>query len=112
MPKITDKIKEKIGAVDNLSKFKKFTKLESLSYIEYIIIFPNLNLHEGYFCYNCIYWINAGGGKCMIVEESGHDVLGKAWRLLLHPMVATLVMSPIMASYMIQEFSESPDTKH
>ena len=33
MSKITDKIKEKIGAVDNLSKFKKFTKLRS--YIEY-----------------------------------------------------------------------------
>jgi hypothetical protein len=76
MSKITDKIKEKIGAVDNLSKFKKFTKLRA-SYIEYDK-FSDSNLHEGYFCYNCIYWINAGGGKCMLVEESGHDVLGKA----------------------------------
>jgi hypothetical protein len=76
MSKITDKIKEKIGAVDNLSKFKKFTKLRA-SYIEYDK-FSDSNLREGYFCYNCIYWINAGGGKCMIVEESGHDVLGKA----------------------------------
>jgi hypothetical protein len=76
MSKITDKIKEKIGAVDNLSKFKKFTKLRS-SYIEYDK-FSDSNLHEGYFCYNCIYWINARGGKCMLVEESGHDVLGKA----------------------------------
>jgi hypothetical protein len=76
MSKITDKIKEKIGAVDNLSKFKKFTKLRA-SYIEYDK-FSDSNLHEGYFCYNCIYWINAGGGKCMLVEESGHDVLGKS----------------------------------
>jgi len=73
MPKITDKIKEKIGAVDNLSKFKKFTKLRA-SYIEYDK-FSDSNLREGYFCYNCIYWINAGGGKCMLVE--GPDVLGK-----------------------------------
>jgi hypothetical protein len=32
--KITDKIKEKAGVVDSLSKFKKFTKLGA-SYIEY-----------------------------------------------------------------------------
>jgi hypothetical protein len=34
MSKITDKIKEKAGVVDSLSKFKKFTKLRA-SYIEY-----------------------------------------------------------------------------
>jgi hypothetical protein len=34
MSKITDKIKEKVGAIDNLSKFKKFTKLKA-SYVEY-----------------------------------------------------------------------------
>ena len=33
--------------------------------------------NEGYFCYNCIYWINSGGGKCMLVEDSGPDVLEK-----------------------------------
>lgn len=33
MSKITDKIKEKAGVVDSLSKFKKFTKLRA--YIEY-----------------------------------------------------------------------------
>jgi len=75
MSKITDKIKEKVEIVDNLSKFKKFSKLRA-SYIEYDK-FSDSNLHEGYFCYNCIYWINSGGGKCMLVEESGPDVLGK-----------------------------------
>jgi hypothetical protein len=75
MSKITDKIKEKVGVVDNLSKFKKFSKLRA-SYIEYDK-FSDSNLHEGYFCYNCIYWINAGGGKCMLVENDGPDVLGK-----------------------------------
>src|ERR671928_69850 len=75
MSKITDKIKEKVGAIDNLSKFQKFSKLKA-SYIEYDK-FADSNLHEGYFCYNCIYWINAGGGKCMLVENEGPDVLGK-----------------------------------
>jgi len=75
MSKLTDKIKEKVGAIDNLSKFQKFSKLKA-SYIEYDK-FADSNLHEGYFCYNCIYWINAGGGKCMLVEDNGPDVLGK-----------------------------------
>lgn len=75
MSKITDKIKEKVGTIDNLSKFQKFTKLKA-SYVEHVK-FADSNLHEGYFCYNCIYWINAGGGKCMLVENDGPDVLRK-----------------------------------
>jgi hypothetical protein len=74
-PDIGQKIKEAVGAVDNLTKFKKFSKLKA-SYVEYDD-FADSNLHEGYFCYNCIYWINAGGGKCMLVEDKGADVLGK-----------------------------------
>ena len=34
MAKIGEKIKEAVGAVDNLSKFKKFSKLKA-SYVEY-----------------------------------------------------------------------------
>src|ERR1051326_6389787 len=75
MSKITDKIKEKVGTIDNLSKFQKFTKLQA-SYIEYDK-FADSNLHEGYFCYNCIYWVNSTGGKCMIVKDDGPDVNGK-----------------------------------
>jgi hypothetical protein len=75
MAKIGEKIKEAVGAVDNLSKFKKFSKLKA-SYVEYDK-FDDSNLHEGYFCYNCIYWISASGGKCMLVEDEGPDVLGK-----------------------------------
>jgi len=74
MTKITQKIKEAIGTADNISKFKKFSKLKA-SYVEYDR-FSDSNLHEGYFCYNCIYWINTSGGKCMLVEDEGPDVLG------------------------------------
>jgi hypothetical protein len=76
--KVTDigqKIKEAAGAVDNLTKFKKRSKLQA-SYIEYDK-FADSNLHEGYFCYNCIYWMSASGGKCMLVEDKGPDVMGK-----------------------------------
>lgn len=75
MAKIGEKIKEAVGAVDNLSKFKEFSKLNA-SYVEYDK-FADSNLHEGYFCYNCIYWISASGGKCMLVEDEGPDVMGK-----------------------------------
>ena len=78
MSKIKDKIKETVGAVDNLSKFKKFSKLKA-SYIEYDK-FADSNLHEGYFCYNCIYWISTSGGKCMLVEDNGPDGTRKSFR--------------------------------
>ena len=76
MPDIGQKIKEAAGAIDNLSKFKKRSKLQA-SYIEYDK-FADSNLHEGYFCYNCIYWVNQGGGRCMLVENEGPDVMGKS----------------------------------
>jgi hypothetical protein len=69
------KIKEAVGAIDNLSKFKKFSKLKA-SYIEYDK-FADSNLRQGYFCYNCIYWVNTLGGQCMLVKNEGPDVMGK-----------------------------------
>jgi hypothetical protein len=69
------KIKEAVGAADNLSQFKKRSKLRA-SYIENDK-FVDSNLHEGYFCYNCIYWLNISGGRCMLVENEGPDVDGK-----------------------------------
>jgi hypothetical protein len=44
MPDIGQKIKEAVGAVDNLTKFKKFSKLKA-SYVEYDA-FADSNLHE------------------------------------------------------------------
>lgn len=69
------KVKEAVGVIDNISKFKKFSKLKA-SYIEYDK-FSDSNLHQGYFCYNCIYWVNMEGGKCMLVDNKGPDVMGK-----------------------------------
>lgn len=75
MVKLGRKIKEAAGVIDNLTKFKKFSKLKA-SYIEYDK-FSDSNLHQAYFCYNCIFWVNIEGGKCMLVENKGPDVMGK-----------------------------------
>jgi hypothetical protein len=80
MVNIGRKLKEAVGAVDNLSKFEKFNKLKA-SYIANDK-FANSNLRQGYFCYNCIYWINADGGKCMLVKNEGADVMGKESRVI------------------------------
>lgn len=69
------KIKEMASTVDNMTRFTKKSKLEA-AYAENDK-FADSNLHEGYFCYNCIYWIAAGGGRCMIVSEDGPDEQGK-----------------------------------
>lgn len=69
------KIKELAGTADNFARLKKRNKLEA-SYIEYDK-FSDSNLHEGYFCYNCIYWSSMQGGRCMLVDSDGPDVRGK-----------------------------------
>ena len=46
----------------------------------------------------------------MIVEESGHDVLGKLQTLFRH-MVAARVVRPITVSYMIQGIQANPQTQ-
>lgn len=60
--------------VDNTAKFQKQSKLKA-GYIERNE-FKNSNLHKGFFCYNCIYWIDMSGGKCMIVDDKGPDLFG------------------------------------
>ena len=75
MVSIGRKLKEAVGMADNVSKFKKLSKRKA-SYVEYHR-FADSNLREGYFCYNSIYRMNVDGGKCMIVEDDGPDVMGK-----------------------------------
>lgn len=74
---IIDKAADVVG---NITKFQKQSKLKS-AYIERDE-FKDTNLHSGYFCYNCIYWIDSLGGKCMIVDDEGPDVLGKVSKVI------------------------------
>jgi hypothetical protein len=73
--RLTDmlKLQEFAGAVDNISKFKKLKKRQA-SYIEYDK-FANSRLREGYFCYNCIYWINIEGGCDDLFEFSNSSII-------------------------------------
>jgi hypothetical protein len=57
------------------SEHNKLTKVTS-GYVE-IDEFKDSDTHKGYFCYNCIYWIDMTGGKCMIVDDKGPDLFGK-----------------------------------
>ena len=66
---------DKAGNImDNVTKFQKQSKLK-VGYVERDE-FKNSNLHKGFFCYNCIYWIDMTGGKCMIVDDKGSDLFG------------------------------------
>jgi hypothetical protein len=71
MGNITEKASDIIG---NVSKFQKLSKLKS-GYMEREE-FKDSDLHKGFFCYNCIYWIDMTGGKCMIVDDKGPDSFG------------------------------------
>jgi hypothetical protein len=53
---------------------KQYPKLSKATsgYLE-IDYFKNADLHSGYFCYNCTYFIKEGN-HCAIVEDSGPDV--------------------------------------
>jgi hypothetical protein len=54
-------------------EYPKLSKAKS-TYVE-IDFFKNADLHTGYFCYNCLYFI--GPNHCAIVEDGGPDVQGK-----------------------------------
>jgi hypothetical protein len=54
-------------------QYPKLSKAVS-GYLE-IDQFKQADLHTGYFCYDCIYFIK--GNHCAIVEDSGPDVDNK-----------------------------------
>ena len=71
---------------------KQYPKLSKAStgYLE-IEMFKNADLHTGYFCYNCVYFIKDGNNHhCAIVEDSGPDVNGKESGIIAPYGVCTL----------------------
>ncbi len=67
-------IEKTADIVGNVTKFQKQSKLK-MAYVEREE-FKDSDLHAGYFCYNCIYWVDSMGGKCMIVDDKGPDIFG------------------------------------
>jgi hypothetical protein len=74
---VSDKniIERAADVVSNMSNFQKQSKLQS-GYMEREE-FKDSDLHAGFFCYNCIYWVDTMGGKCMLVDDKGPDIFGK-----------------------------------
>jgi hypothetical protein len=68
---------------------KQYPKLSKASsgYLE-LEHFKNVDLHTGYFCYNCTYFIQ--DNYCAIVENAGPDVYGKESGVIAHHGVCTL----------------------
>ena len=64
------------GNSNNIPTDKQYPKLSKASsgYLE-LEHFKNADLHTGYFCYNCTYFIK--GNHCAIVEDTGPDIYGK-----------------------------------
>jgi len=63
-------------STNNIPTEKQYPKLsKALSGYFEIEHFKNADLHTGYFCYNCTYFIKPN--HCAIVEDSGPDVYNK-----------------------------------
>src|ERR671922_2580023 len=62
--------------MENIPTDKQYPKISKASsgYVE-IEHFRSADLHTGYFCYNCTYFIK--DNHCAIVEDTGPDVYGK-----------------------------------
>lgn len=72
-----------------IPKDKSYPKLSKATsgYLE-IDMFKNADLHSGYFCYNCTYFIK--DHHCAIVEDSGPDVNAKESGVIQPHGVCTL----------------------
>ena len=64
------------GNSNNISTDKQYPKMSKATYGYFELEhFKNADLHTGYFCYNCTYFIK--DNHCAIVEDSGPDIYGK-----------------------------------
>jgi hypothetical protein len=61
---------ESLDAIPGDRQYPKLSKAKS-GYME-IDFFKNSDLHTGYFCYNCLYFIKPN--HCAIVEDGGPDI--------------------------------------
>ena len=66
-------VEKAADVVGNLTKFQKQSKLQA-AYLEREE-FRTSDLHKGYFCYNCIYFMKPN--HCAIVTDEGQDLYGK-----------------------------------
>jgi hypothetical protein len=74
---------------NNIPTDKQYPKLSKASsgYLQ-IEYFKNVDLHTGYFCYNCVYFIK--DNHCAIVEDTGPDVGGEESGIIAPHGICTL----------------------
>jgi hypothetical protein len=74
---------------DSIPHNKQYPKLGKAKsgYLE-IGFFKNADLHTGYFCYNCTYYVK--DQHCAIVQDSGPDVRGEESGVIAPHGVCTL----------------------
>jgi hypothetical protein len=91
IPKIeqSKELESSTNSEGNIPTDKPYPKLSKATsgYLE-IEHFKHADLHAGYFCYNCTYFIK--GKYCAIVQESGPDVNGAESKIIAPYGVCTL----------------------
>jgi len=82
-------ITNKNTSINTISHDKQYPKLpkSTSGYVE-VEHFKNADLHTGYFCYNCTYFIK--DNHCAIVEDSGPDVNEKESGIIAPYGICTL----------------------
>jgi len=72
-----------------ISTDKQYPKLSKAAsgYVE-VDQFKNADLHTGYFCYNCTYFIKPN--HCAIVEDTGPDTKGRESGIIAAHGICTL----------------------
>ncbi len=72
--------------IDIKKPYPKISKATS-GYLQ-IDLFRNSDLHTGYFCYDCLYYIK--DNKCAIVQNLGPDVQGNESGIIAPHGICTL----------------------
>lgn len=78
--------KSQVQVIPHAKEYPKLGKAQA-GYLE-IGFFKNADLHTGYFCYNCIYYIK--DNQCAIVRSDGPDVRGEKSEIIAPHGVCTL----------------------
>ena len=75
--------------MENIPTDKQYPKVSKAAsgYLE-IEHFRSADLHTGYFCYNCTYFIK--DNHCAIVEDTGPDIYGKESEIIAPHGLCTL----------------------
>ena len=70
------------------TEYDRFFDCICFQLLFFYLLVKNADLHTGYFCYNCVYFIK--DTHCAIVEDTGPDVRGEESAVIAPHGVCTL----------------------